>query len=319
MIWVGGQDIVAGEKTVGEFMSFFTALALVLDPMRRLFALSAQLQAGAASLERVYELLETQADIRPPDHPAPLSSGDIVLDNVQFSYGALPVLNGLTLTAPEGQTTALVGPSGAGKTTVFGLITRLVDPTSGTVSIAGTPIDQADLESLRNLIAVVGQDTALFDETIAENIRMGRLDATPAEVRAAAEAALVTEFTDALPDGLETPVGPRGSAISGGQRQRVAIARAMLRDAPLLLLDEPTSALDAESERLVQAALARLSAGRTTLVIAHRLATIREADQIIVLDQGRVVETGTHAALLAADGAYAKLSRLQSTGLMTVL
>ena len=319
VIWVGGQDIVAGEKTVGEFMSFFTALALVLDPMRRLFALSAQLQVGAASLERVYELLETRADIRPPERPAPLTSGAIALEDVQFSYGNLPVLNGLTLTAREGQTTALVGPSGAGKTTVFGLITRLVDPSTGTVRIGGTPIDEADLESLRNLIAVVGQETALFDETIAENIRMGRLDATPAEIRAAAVAAMVTEFTDTLPDGLDTPVGPRGSAISGGQRQRVAIARAMLRDAPILLLDEPTSALDAESERLVQAALARLSAGRTTLVIAHRLATIREADQIFVLDQGRVIESGTHASLLATDGAYAKLSRLQSTGLMTVL
>ena len=316
VIWVGGQDIVSGDKTVGEFMSFFTALALVLDPMRRLFALSAQLQAGAASLERVYELLETRPEICPPELPAALASGAIAFRDVHFSYGALPVLNGLTLTAPEGRTTALVGPSGAGKTTVFGLITRLVDPTSGTITIGGTPIDQSNLESLRDLIAVVGQETALFDETIAENIRMGRLDATPEDIHAAAKAALVTEFTDVLPHGLDTPVGPRGSALSGGQRQRVAIARAMLRDAPILLLDEPTSALDAESERLVQAALTRLSAGRTTVVIAHRLSTVRDADQIIVLDQGRVIEAGTHQTLIESDGAYAKLNRLQSAGLM---
>lgn len=314
VIWVGGQDIVSGEKTVGEFMSFFTALALVLDPMRRLFALSAQLQAGAASLDRIYETLATTPVIQAPAAPTPIAPGPIAFDDVHFGYGTLPVLRGLSFTAGEGQTTALVGPSGAGKTTVFGLITRLVDPSAGRVSIGAVAAEDADLIELRNLIAVVGQDTTLFDETIAENIRMGRLDASPAEVRAAAEAALVTEFTDGLPEGLDTPVGPRGSALSGGQRQRVAIARAMLRDAPILLLDEPTSALDAESERLVQAALARLSEGRTTLVIAHRLSTVRDADQILVLDQGQVVETGTHKSLIAADGAYAKLTRLQASG-----
>ena len=319
VISVGGQDVVSGEKTVGEFMSFFTALALVLDPLRRVFALSAQLQAAAASLERLYEILETKPGILPPANPQTVDVGDIAFEDVHFAYGQLPVLNGLTLCAAEGQSTALVGPSGAGKTTVFGLITRLVDPTSGRITIGGTSTQEADLESLRGLIAVVGQETALFDETIWENIRMGRLDASPEEIEAAAEAALVTEFTNALPDRLQTTVGPRGSSLSGGQRQRVAIARAMLRNAPILLLDEPTSALDAESERLVQEALTRLSSGRTTLVIAHRLSTIRDADQIIVLDQGRVIEQGTHVALMEADGAYAKLTRLQSAGITTAL
>lgn len=315
VIWVGGQDIVNEQKSIGEFMSFFTALALVLDPLRRVFSLTAQLQAGAASLERIYEVLETTPDIRPPTAPVAVKPGDITFEDVQFAYGRLPVLRGLSFNAAEGQTTALVGPSGAGKTTIFGLVTRLVDPESGHIHVGGTDTLETDLDALRSLIAVVGQETALFDESIADNIRMGRLDASDAEVRAAAEAALVSEFADGLPQGLETPVGPRGSALSGGQRQRVAIARAMLRDAPILLLDEPTSALDAESEQLVQAALARLSLGRTTLIIAHRLSTIREADKIIVLDQGRVLETGSHDSLMAADGAYAKLNRLQGTGI----
>ncbi|MEM9320168.1 MAG: ABC transporter ATP-binding protein [Pseudomonadota bacterium] len=315
VIGVGGQDILSGEKTIGQFMSFFTALALVLDPMRRLFSLTAQLQAGAASLERLYELLEIVPTIRPAENPVAVSPGAIAFEDVHFSYGATPVLRGLSFTAARGQTTALVGPSGAGKTTVFGLLTRLIDPVSGQARIGQVATTQADLDGLRDLIAVVGQDTALFDDTIAENIRMGRLDATREEITAAAEAALVTEFTDALPDGLASAVGPRGSALSGGQRQRVSIARAILRDAPILLMDEPTSALDAESERLVQAAITELSRGRTTLVIAHRLSTIRDADKIIVIDQGRVIEEGTHDTLMQADGAYARLTRLQSAGI----
>ena len=315
----GGQQIIAGEKTVGEFMSFFTALALVFDPLRRLSAVSGHIQAALASLERLYSVLEARPTILPPASPKRLKSGDIRFDSVSFSYGDTPVLRGFDLTAEEGRTTALVGPSGAGKSTVFSLLTRLIDPDLGEVSIAGTAIDAADLEELRNAIALVGQETALFDETIAQNIRLGRLDATDAQVQAAAEAAHVTDFADSLPLGLNTPVGPRGGSLSGGQRQRVAIARAMLRDAPILLLDEPTSALDAHSEQLVNEALRRLSAGRTTLVIAHRLSTIRAADHIVVMDQGAVIEQGTHEALMARKGAYARLNQLQSAGLSAPL
>ena len=319
VLLVGGAEIVAGEKTVGQFMSFFTALALVMDPVRRLSSLSASIQAALASLQRIYEVLNARPTILNPATPKPLSPGDIVFDDVHFAYGDAPVLNGLSFRAAEGKTTALVGPSGAGKSTVFGLMTRLIDPVSGRITIGDTATTEAELDRLRDSIAVVGQETALFDQSIAQNIRLGRLDASEAEIRAAAEAASVTDFADALPGGLETTVGPRGSTLSGGQRQRVAIARAMLRDAPILLLDEPTSALDAKSEQLVQEALTRLSHGRTTLVIAHRLSTIRDADLIVVMDKGRVVEEGTHAGLMAAEGAYARLHALQSAGVTTAL
>jgi ATP-binding cassette, subfamily B, bacterial MsbA len=315
----GGQQIIAGEKTVGEFMSFFTALALIFDPLRRLSAVTGHIQAAMASLERLYAVLEARPTILPPAIPKPLKTGDVSFKNVSFAYGETPVLQDLSITAADGKTTALVGPSGAGKSTVFSLLTRLIDPTSGQIAIAGTPIDQADIDALRDVIALVGQDTALFDETIAQNIRLGRLDATKAEIRSAAEAAHVTDFAEEFPLGLDTQVGPRGGSLSGGQRQRVAIARAMLRDAPILLLDEPTSALDARSEQLVARALERLSKGRTTLVIAHRLSTIRAADHIIVMDQGRVIEEGTHDALMAQNGAYARLNQLQSAGLTAPL
>ncbi len=315
VLYFGGAQIIAGTKTVGEFMSFFTALGLIFEPLRRLSNIAGQVQAALASLDRLYAVLEAEPTILPPARPQPLTPGAIRFDAVDFAYGGTPVLNGLSFTAEEGKTTALVGPSGAGKTTVFGLLTRLIDPQSGTIRIGDIPVNQVDLGALRDDIAVVGQETALFDDTIAQNIRLGRLAASPDDITAAAEAARVMQFVANLPDGLETPVGPRGSGLSGGQRQRVAIARAMLKSAPILLLDEPTSALDAESERLVQEALERLAAGRTTLVIAHRLSTIREADKIVVLDRGRVVEEGNHDALMAANGAYARLHALQSAGI----
>ena len=307
---LGGREILAGEKTLAEFMSFFTAMALTFQPIRRLGDMSGTWQTAAASLERIYRLLDMRPAIAAPARPRSPQGTEIRLADVHLAYGDFPVLHGVTFTAEAGRTTALVGASGAGKSTVFNLLTRIVEPQSGEVTLGGVPVQQIPLAELRALFSVVSQESALFDETIRENITLGRSVPEPA-LRAAAEAAHVTDFTDRLPQGLDTPAGPRGSALSGGQRQRVAIARAILRDAPVLLLDEATSALDARSEAQVADALRRLSAGRTTLVIAHRLSTIRDADKIVVMDQGRVVDEGTHDQLLARGGIYAGLYRLQ--------
>jgi ATP-binding cassette subfamily B protein/subfamily B ATP-binding cassette protein MsbA len=235
----------------------------------------------------------------------------IVLEDVRLRYGDKEVLHGLSFIAEPGQTTALVGPSGAGKTTVFNLLTRLVDCESGQITLGGVPLEALDLTELRAQFSSVSQDAALFDETIRENVLLGRKDVDAQTVQRALQAAHVTEFTDTLADGIDAHAGPRGSALSGGQRQRVAIARAVLRDAPILLLDEATSALDTVSEAKVAQALADLSKGRTTLVIAHRLSTVRNADKIVVIVEGRVVEQGTHQTLLAQDGPYAGLCRMQ--------
>ena len=310
----GGMQIIAGDKTVGDFMSFFTAMALVFEPLRRLGAVSGAWIAARASLERVHHLFELRPSILPPASPralpVPAGQADIELRDVRFGYGDQPVLDGLNLTARAGRTTAIVGPSGAGKSTVFSLLTRLVEPQSGQVTLAGVPVSDLPLADLRDCFSVVTQDAALFDESIRDNIQMGG-DAPSPELQAAVTAAHLDPVISAMSSGLDTPAGPRGSALSGGQRQRVAIARALLRDRPILLFDEATSALDAGSEAAVQEALEKLSAGRTTLVIAHRLSTVRQADSIVVMDRGRVVEQGAHDALIAQGGLYARLHAMQ--------
>lgn len=309
----GGSEIIAGEKTNGEFMAFFTAMSLAFDPLRRLGLMSGQWQMAAASVERLQYVLNLHPTILSPakGKTAPKGSPKVALDNVHLHYGELPVLCGASFVAEAGKTTALVGASGAGKSTVFNVLTRLVEPNSGSARVDDTPISDYDLVELRGLFSVVTQDAALFDETLRDNILLGREDVDEAQLKSVLDAAHVTDFLPSLPDGLDSPAGPRGSNLSGGQRQRVAIARALLRDTPILLLDEATSALDTKSEAVVQKALEKLSSGRTTLVIAHRLSTIRNADSIVVMDQGRVVDQGDHATLMARGGIYADLHRLQ--------
>jgi len=309
----GGSEIIAGEKTNGEFMAFFTAMSLAFDPLRRLGLMSGQWQMAAASVERLQYILNLQPTILSPAQPRKIPEGSptITLDNVHLTYGELPVLRGASFVAEAGKTTALVGASGAGKSTVFNVLTRLVEPSDGTARVNDAAITAYDLTDLRGLFSVVAQDAALFDETLRDNILLGRDNVDEAHLKSILDAAHVTDFLPLLPNGLDSPAGPRGSNLSGGQRQRVAIARALLRDTPILLLDEATSALDTKSEAIVQTALEKLSTGRTTIVIAHRLSTIRNADSIVVMDQGRVVDQGDHDTLLARGGIYADLHRLQ--------
>lgn len=313
VILYGGSEIIAGEKTIGQFMTFFTAMGFAFDPLRRLGGISGLWQIAASSIERIKELIDAPILLASAENPTPAPKGTpkVTLDNVTLSYGDTTVLHELSLVAEPGQTTALVGASGAGKSTIFNLLTRLVDPQIGTVSIGDVATSDMALEELRGLFSVVTQEALLFDETLRENIVLGRADVTDDQLKKALAAAHVADFLPNLPNGLETKVGPRGSALSGGQRQRVVIARALLRDTPILLLDEATSALDAQSEHVVQEALDKLSAGRTTIVIAHRLSTIRGADKIIVMDRGRVVDQGSHDDLLKRGGIYADLYRLQ--------
>ncbi len=314
VIGFAGWRAAMGGASVGNFTGFVAALLIASRPLRALGTMNAALQEGLAGLARVFAVIDEPPAVvdRPGAPKLPAGRGRVVFDAVRFSYpDGRAGLSGLSFAVEPGRTVALVGPSGAGKSTALALIPRLMDVSAGQVLIDGADIRCVTLGSLRDAIAYVGQDALLFDDTIAANIRMGRPGASDAAVRAAALAA-AGEFITALPEGFATRVGPGGQRLSGGQRQRVALARAILRDPRILLLDEATSALDAESEALVQAALTRLRAGRTTIIVAHRLSTVRDADLVVVLEAGRATEQGGHRALLAEDGLYARLVRTQA-------
>lgn len=315
VIVYGGSQVIAGTSDPGSFTAFIAAALLAYEPLKRLARLNANLQEGLAAAARVFDLMDRQPQIvSNPSAPALLvAEGAVRLQNVNFGYtgSSASALDDVSLEAPAGKTVALVGPSGAGKTTVLNLIPRFYDVASGRVTIDDQDLRDVELTSLRRQVALVSQDIMLFDDDVRANIAYGQQDADRQAVERAARHAGAHDFIQALPQGYDTQVGPRGVKLSGGQRQRIAIARAMLKNAPILLLDEATSALDTETERQVQQALKELMTGRTTIVIAHRLSTVIDADIIYVLEGGRLVERGTHGELLAAEGAYAKLYRLQ--------
>ena len=317
MLWVGGMDVIAGRISGGELAAFVFYSLIVGSSFGTLSEVIGELQRAAGAAERIGELLRSRNAIVAPEQPRHLPQpvqGRIELQGVRFAYASRAdsyAIDGIDLQVSAGETLALVGPSGAGKSTLFDLLLRFFDPQAGRILIDGVPIDQLDPRELRASFALVSQNPALFFGSVEDNIRYGRLDASQAEVEAAARAAHAHEFIQRLPQGYQTHLGEAGLGLSGGQRQRLAIARALLADAPILLLDEATSALDAESEHLIQQALPSLMAGRTTLVIAHRLATVKQADRIAVIEQGRLAAIGRHAELIESSPLYARLAELQ--------
>jgi ATP-binding cassette subfamily B protein len=320
ILWVGSHDVLTGSISPGRLGQFILYTAFAAAGLGQLSEVWGEVSAASGAAERLFEILRVKSEITAPPSPRAMpvpARGDVSFDDVSFAYPTRPevlAVDGVSLSVRAGEKVAIVGPSGAGKSTLFHLLLRFYDPASGAISFDGVPVKTADPREVRSRIALVPQDSVVFAASARENIRFGRPDAGDAEVERAADLAHATEFLCRLPGGFEAQLGERGVTLSGGQRQRIAIARAILRDAPLLLLDEATSALDAESETLVQTALEELMRHRTTLVIAHRLATVLSCDRIMVMDHGRIVEQGTHASLVAAGGLYARLARLQFEG-----